>query len=85
MLNDIPLTTSGADTCMPDVISLVLFILSPDSRSSVTFHSMKLRFVVHMKTNESSPGHADTSPDGDKTTSSVGFKCMQLLWISLVI
>ena len=50
--------------------------LIPDSRTSVKFHSIKLRFVVHMKTNGSSPGHTDTSPEGDKITSSVGFKCV---------
>ena len=77
ILNDVPLIIS---ICPLDLrgTSLVLLILSPDSITSVTFHSMKLRFVVHMKTNESSPGHTDTSPDGDKITSSVGFKCMHI-------
>ena len=76
MLNDVPLITS---TCLLDsATSLVLLIFSPDSKTSVTFHSMKLPFVVHMKTNGpgSSPGYTDASPDGDRTTSSVGFKCM---------
>ena len=88
MLNDVPLTTSGDITCMPDAASLVLLILSPDSRTSVTFHSMKLRFVVHMKTNGSSPGHTDTSPEGNKITSSAEFKfvhmdqlCMSSNWL----
>ena len=77
MLNDVSLITS---TCLFDirVTSLVLLILSPDSRTSVIFHSIKLLFVVHMKTNASSPRHTDTSPEGDKITSSVGFKCMHM-------
>ena len=81
MINDVSLIAS---TCLLDirVISLVLLILSPDSRTSVTFHSIKLRFVVHMKTNGSSPGHTDTSPEGDKITSSVGFEFMHCIWIS---
>ena len=41
ILNNFVFTTRS-DTCMSDVTSLVLLILSPDTRTSVTFHSIKV-------------------------------------------
>ena len=78
ILNGFCFIISG-NTCIPDVTSIVLLVLSPDSRTSVTFHRIKLRLVVHTKANVSSPGQMDTSPEGDKVTASVVIICSRYM------